>query len=465
VTRAERILLELIRRAGSTWNVRTLCFDKQIEFIEHEARFKTACCGGRAGKTVADAVYLIDSARKKPRSVSLYLTLSRNNAKKLIWPELLRLNREQMLGAEPNEADLSLKLANDSFVYASGAGNAHEIEKFRGLPLGLCVIDEVQSFKPYVRELIDDVVSKRLFDYNGTLALTGTPGPVPTGYFYDACQNAGYAHFHWTMFDNPWIERKSGKPPQQLMLEEMARKGVTEDDPSIQREVYGRWVTDSSALVFKYDAKRNHFETCDPPCDQFVIGVDLGYDDADAIAVIGWHQKSPKAYLVEEYVRAKQGITELMEQINRLIQRFNPLKVVVDTGGLGKKIAEEIRRRYAVPMEAAEKTRKFEYVELLNDAMRTERFYANRNGRFAFDCGMVEWDRECANPKIKDGYHSDITDAVLYGFREALHWLHEPEVPKPRPNTPAWFDEEAKRLENAAVERLARQQTDEALGW
>ena len=39
--------------------------------------------------------------------------------------------------------------------------------------------------------------------------------------------------------------------------------------------------------------------------------------------------------------------------------------LVVDTGGLGKKITEEISKRHQIPMQAAEKIRKVEYIELM----------------------------------------------------------------------------------------------------
>lgn len=460
------------RQNKGRW-LKELCFDKQLEFITDTHRWKTACCGGRAGKTVADAAYLINAANSKPRSVALYLTLSRNNAKKLVWPELLNINSTYKLGGIPNESDLSLKMQNGSFIYASGASHAKEIEKFRGLPLVLCIIDEIQSFPSYVQRLIDDVVSKRLFDFNGTLALTGTPGPTPAGYFYDTCQNIQYKHFHWTMFDNPWIQIKSGKTPQLLLDEEMQRKGVTLDDPSIQREVFGKWTLDTNALVFRYDLNKNHYEELPqfPKPWSHIIGVDLGYDDADAIAVIGWNEASPATYLVAEEIQQKQGITELALKIESLIARYNPIRIVMDTGGLGKKIAEEIRTRYAIPIMAAEKVRKFEFIELLNDAMRTSRFYANRKSRFAHDSQLIEWDRDpervSETPKIRDSYHSDICDAVLYAFRECLHWLHEPEPARIEPATPEWYAREVQRMEDTALEMLrnSKQESEPDWGW
>ena len=102
--------------------------------------------------------------------------------------------------------------------------------------------------------------------------------------------------------------------------------GVEITHPKIQRECYGRWVVDTESLIFQYDATKNHFEQT-PTLDgkwEYVIGVDIGHDDADAIAVIGWHPKLKEAYLIEELVKAKQGITELADQLDKFIKTYDP---------------------------------------------------------------------------------------------------------------------------------------------
>jgi hypothetical protein len=402
----------LAARNKPKFAIETFCFDKQIDFIRDNAQFKTAVCSRRSGKTIACAADLLDTALKNKSVVCLYITLKRTNAKRIIWPELIKLNREYSLGGRVNESDLSIKFPNDSIIYCSGAKDRSEIENFRGLALKKVYIDEAQSFRPHIEELIDDVISKALFDHAGSLCLTGTPGMVPAGYFYKCATSTAWSHHAWTMFQNPFLEKKSGKPVLTLVQDDCTRMGVDLSHPKIQRECYGRWVVDQDSLVFKYDAAKNHYDVVDYRRDwEFVIGVDLGFDDADAIAVVGWHKNEKIAYLIREEVKNKQGITELSAQLEALIKEFDPLKVVMDTGGLGKKIAEEMRRRYTLPIVAAEKSRKFEFIELLNDAMRTGGFFAKKDSRFAQDSMLLEWDLDKTTPdkkKVADGYHSDI---------------------------------------------------------
>jgi hypothetical protein len=120
---------------------------------------------------------------------------------------------------------------------------------------------------------------------------------------------------------------------------------------------------------------------------------------------------------------------------------------VADMGGLGKKIAVELQERTGIPIEAAEKDQKLAHIELLNDALRTGRLYAQQDGRFAQDCLKVEWDRSNPEkPKISSRFHSDICDAVLYAFMKSQAWLHQPEKPKPATRgTVEWYEAQQKQ--------------------
>jgi hypothetical protein len=440
-------------------------FGPQLAFATDPAKFKTAVCSRRAGKTVGCGWALLDSAIKRPGSISMYLTLDRTDAKVILWEAIKELNVDYGLAGKPNETDLTLRLPNKSLVLLAGAGDEKKIKKRRGVPIGIVIIDEAQNFPESLKSLVDDVLVPALMDYDGCLWLTGTPSPVPVGYFHKAATGEGWAHHGWTAFENPWIERKSGKTAQAHLAAELKRRGVKDDDPSIQREWYGRWAYDPNALVFRFDPAKNVYSELPGGEWETVIGVDLGFDDADAIAVLAFAAGRSEAHLREESVLPKQTITQLAEKLTGLIKKYQPHSVVMDTGGLGKKIAEEIQARHKLPIRAAEKSRKFEYIELLNDAMRSGRFFVPRGSRFAQDAMLVEWDREkSTNDKlvVSDRFHSDICDAVLYAFRESLHWLHEPKPPAgPAVGSAAWAKEEEDRMEEYAIEQAERQAREE----
>lgn len=465
------VVRELETRSNA-FDIRNFCFPEQLAFIEDPARFKAADCSRRAGKTVGIAADLINTARAHPDMACLYITLSRLNAKRILWRDLLAINRQFNIGGRANETELTLTLPNRHIIYLSGAKDKGEIEKYRGFPLKKVYIDEAQSFRTHIEELVNDVLAKSLYDYNGSLSLTGTPPPIPVGFFHDCVHSPAWSRHSWTMMQNPHLKLKSGRDPMDLILEDCRRMGVSIDDPRIQRECFGKWTVDFSSLVFQYSWELNHYDVLPGPESakwSYVVGVDLGFDDADAIAVLGWSDKSPETYLVEESVKTKQGITELSQQLDDVIKRYNPMAVVMDTGGLGKKIAEEMRKRYALPIKAAEKSRKFEFIKLLNDAMRTRKLMAKKDSLFAQDAKLVEWDREKSKLNgdklvVSEAFHSDIADAVLYAYRESLHWLHVPEVTKPKTGSAEWLKmQEEAMWEN--VQKSLKNDADDPANW
>lgn len=429
---------------GRKFNITQYLFDKQLAFVQDPSPFKSAVCSRRSGKTISCAAHLIDVAIKNKEVTCLYITLSRNNAKKIIWRELKKINDKYELKGSLDETELSISFPNGSMIYLSGAKDKSEIEKFRGLSLKLCYIDECQSFRAYIQDLIDDIIAPALIDYAGTLCLIGTPGPIPTGYFHEcATVNINWTKHHWTFFDNPFIAEKAGISHQALLDRELKRRGVTINDPSIQREWFGKWILDSDSLLYKYNPKTSHFIELPNNKYNYVMGIDVGFKDADAICILAWSDDDPVTYLVEELITAKQGLTELVEQIEMFRKKYDVSKIVMDMGGLGLKMGEEMIRRHQIPVEPADKKRKMENIELLNDAMRSGKFKAKSASRFAQDSYLVEIDREKSKPDrivVSDRFHSDIIDAVLYAFKLSPAYTYQVPTKKLYPGSKEWAE-------------------------
>ncbi len=112
--------------------------------------------------------------------------------------------------------------------------------------------------------------------------------------------------------------------------------------------------------------------------------------------------------------------------------------MVIDEGGLGKKLAEEMRRQHRIPVHPADKARKQETVAFLNDALRRGLFKAKSASRFAQDSYQIQIDWDKTTPDrivIKKNPHSDIIDAVIYGFKESPAFSFQAPKPKPKHGT------------------------------
>jgi DNA-binding transcriptional regulator WhiA len=415
-----------------------------------------------SGKTESCAADLIFTCLESPNVNCAYITLTRVSAKRIIWSIIKRvINDYRIPILRYNNSDLSVEFKNGSVLYISGAKDASEIERFRGMSLKKIYIDECQSFRSYIKALIDDILVPSTWDVNGSICLIGTPGPVPAGFFYDCTHSPEWSNHKWNILDNPWILKKSGRTPEQLLLEERTRKGISESDPSYQREALGLWAKDDNALVFKFQKTLNIVQEL-PSNLTFVFGIDLGFNDADAIAVLGFDYKHDCVYLVEEFIQAKQTISDLVTIIKRLDEKYSPVKMVIDAGALGKKIAEEIKQRHAIPVEAAEKTRKLEFIELFNDDLRTGKFKALSGTRFEEDCYLVQWNMDDPTKRVvSDTYHSDILDSALYAWKECKHYIPKSNITKPAPNTDAYMDQ----LEAKEAEEMELRQQGHDLDW
>jgi PBSX family phage terminase large subunit len=452
-TNTKAILKELKRRVSVAqvasskpqFNLANYFFPKQFNFFRGtNKRFKVAVCSRRAGKTIGIIGDALDLCLTVPKSNVLYITLTRENCVEIIWPDFLNVIEEFEIPCKINHQRLSITFPNGSKFSCAGAKDKREVGKFRGRKLSRIYIDEAQNFPSYIQDMIEADLIPTLRDLKGSMLVTGTPGPLKRGFFFGISNNGKWESHTWTAFENPHMhDLANGKNLEETLEEERRIRSIDKNDPTYIRETYGIWAEDRESLVFKFEKSRNCIDT---PPDKltYIFGIDLGYNDADAIAVVGYSHVTGKVYLVEEVVERKQGITELVAQIERLKAKYAPVRMVMDSGGLGKKIQEEIKKRYAIPVEAADKNRKFEYIEMLNDDLRTGKLQAKPNSLFEDDCYLVQWDRDVEDPtkiRISKAYHSDICDAVLYAWRECNHYFKQTPDFKHPINSNEYMDE------------------------
>jgi len=375
-------------------------------------------------------------------SESFFIKKKRDGQKKGKEVNFFRLERVEILKPESTTTN------QGSYFYDIGV-SGHPSFSVNG-----ALVHNCQRFGNYLESLIDDVLIPGCIDKKGAIRLIGTPPRVPVGYFHD-CAKLPHNH-HWTIFDNPWVPDAQGE-----LDRELKRRGVSIDDPTIQREFFGRFTVDDDCLVLHYNKSLNDY--IDLPTDTYnhIMGIDLGFKDADAICILGHSANSPVTYIVDELVTTKQGLTELFSQVEFLRNKYNCYKLVIDTGGLGLKIAEEMRRRWRIPVHAADKKRKYENLEILNDALRTSRFRAKTTSRFANDSMLLEWDMDKLKPDrrvISERFHSDIIDAALYAFKESPAFTYITPKPQPKYGSAEWSQEETSKMYEQALKHYQEQE-------
>lgn len=433
---------------------RELSFPAQEKFVNDTSQFIAACCTRRAGKTSGLGLRFIRTMQKYPGSMSRYIALTRDSARDIMWPVLQDLNDRLSLGAEFTDHNLTMTLPNQATLKLFGADMKNFIRRLKGAKSPAVAIDEAQEFGEHLGSLIDDVLTPTIADYSGSwLALTGTPGPIPRGVFFDITENkqSDYSLHKWSLYDNPYLPNA-----RTFVAALKKRKQWDENNPTYLREYCGRWVLDLDSLLIRYEASKSDYGQV--PNDKhwnYILGVDIGHRDADALAVVCWSESTPNIYLLEELITSQQDITELSNQIEAMMKKYDISKIVMDEGALGKKIGEEIRRRKQLPITPADKARKMENVAFLNDYLRLGKFKAKKDSRFAQDSYQVQIDYEKTTPDkliVKKGFHSDIIDAVLYAFKESPAFTYQKPVDKPKWGEKKWYEQEVTEMEERAEE-------------
>jgi len=367
---------------------------------------------------------MIQVALRNPYAICQYITMTRKDAEEIIWQDCLRFLDEQKINYNANNTKLTITFDNNSQIRLNGCSDKSEVSNFRGKKYKLVIIDEAQRFPPYIRELINDSIEPALRDLNGELIIIGTPNPLRHGVFYEAYHNLndfqGFESYHWTMYDNKFLESQSGISTESYIEKLLKDRGWDRDHPTFRREFLGEWVLDLDCLVYKVSNERNIYEKIPHRHEDldYFFGVDYGMRDSDAIAVLAHNNYDPCIYLVEEYKISGASISPVAERLSDWYSKYSPISIVADTGGLGLKITEEITARYGLPIIAANKTEKLGNIEMFNADIIAGRFKCKKDSEWLEEAQNLTWDLTKAKPQEASAAENHVCDAVLYAWRE-----------------------------------------------
>lgn len=477
--------------------LRARLFGEQLAVLDDPYRFRSVLCARRAGKSYTAAALLVDTCLAKADSSTVYITLTRGSAKRILWAHLHRLSDQLGLGITWNNSELLGIFPNGSRVQLCGAETAADIEKFRGVPFHLAIIDECKSFATHLLdELIEDVLTPCLADTDGHLVLMGTPGAILTGTFYEAtgpeahlvtekdgerqCNgrpyklrddpryadvSIGWSFHSWELVDNV----KNPKAWANALLQKK-RSGWADNDPIWLREWLGRWVSDNGAFVLRYDQHKNAYtpnpewsETngLDPDHEwQYVLGMDLGYDDDFDIEIFAWAETHPDMFHVEGFNAPRLEVKDIAIKVSELQAKYGEFAAMVgDRGGLGKMILATLDGQYGIHIEAADKQEKRDYIELLNSDLVSQRLWVLAGSNLEQQALTAQWDE--TGKRVDDSTPDHAIDASLYIWRYCYHHFARHRQVQLAEGSPEYFRAQMlAEMEKFADERKRRKDQD-----
>lgn len=450
------------------FDLKSVCFDKQYEFISHPHKLKALFCTRRAAKSYTGGLYLVKEALENEAVNCLYIGLTRLSGKGILWKDVLKdINKKNELGMSFNNTELDAYLPNGSMISIRGADdNEDEMEKLLGKKYRLVVIDEAASFTIDLRRLIYGILKPATVDQGGTICLLGTSGNLTTGLFFDITtgKEAGWKLFKWTAHNNPHVARQWQEELDDIRL----TRPLFMETPLFKQWYLNEWVIDNEKLVYRFNYIRNEFNHLpnESTAYQYVLGVDLGYDpDPSAFVVVAFHGHSPVLYVLTCFRQTEMDVTDVANKIKWYKAQYPIDRVVID--GANKQAVMEIQKRHEIGLTTADKTGKVDFIQIMNAEMIQERIkLSNETQELKDEYMRLIWDDKSLKKQEHPNCANHLCDAALYAWRFCYQFLSK------RPAAPIdlrdknQYIQHTKRLMDESIERqiekdIAREKGDD----
>lgn len=438
----------------------------QLEFwkdiFERNQKLVAGICTRQAGKTFVCKYILAEAVMRNPwvdrnraQPTVQYIAQTAGRAEDLMYRPFKALCKEIGLEGRWNDHELRFEAVNGCLVRFGGSSNKDELEKYRGDAYRIVIIDESATFGPKMENLIIEIIQPALMAYHAPLVMIGTPGQAQAGYFWTIYNGReGWSVHRWSYMDNIHFSEEVRTIKH---VEKMT--GLPWTDPKVQREYAGKWVADTSSLVYHFDPVKNSYDGTLPSGHdwQYLLGMDLGFHDPTAFVVGAFARTHPELFVVKAESFPHMLPSEIAQHVLALLGQYGRFaRIVCDTGGsMARSNVEEWNARYGFGMIGAEKPRKFDFIEMANSELALGRIKLHNHHAAPLVTEMKELVWEAPDPeyartdykrKEHAGFPNHNCDAFLYMFKESRHWRSKSPEPEPVPGTVEYL----MKLENEA---------------
>lgn len=409
---------------------------KQLNATRGVQRFRAWLAGRRSGKSYAAAVWLLGGQKGQ---ISVYCARTLKSAKGIMIQVFRELNSKYNLGLDIRASTGTITEPNGHVIQLFGIRDQGAADLMRGLSkLRRVFIDEAGAFTDdLLKYSIESILQPMLLDLKGDMCVSGTPGVIPKGYFYDITGNPGlekpvvgrWKTYHWDYRDNPHVAR------EEVIAEAMSANGMTPEHATFKREYGAIWCEDLDAIIYRYkclyDSQGKPLLQPVPPSGLTVMTIDFGVKDHTAWAVGRQpYDKRPHVWVLSAYSAPDLLLPAIAAKTRELRQRFNVNKIYSDEGGLGLALANNLRDQYKIPIEPVYKPHKRAKIDVVRGRLDAETLHLCEEARGVLEEWLTLcWDekREDHHPRMLD----DLSDVICY-----LCWAPEfaaYEMPKAPP--------------------------------
>lgn len=392
----------------------------------------------RMARRVGKTHYLVRKSAAKSalgsrESMNPYILPTHKSCRLVAWPLAKRIVLRHFPEAVVNETLTTIALPVGGTMVFGGCETMADVGRWYGMAFEAAVVDERGNFPDQVLiELDDEALEPSLMDFGGDFAGSGNPGRVLQGRWYqqskDGVRDDPTPLYIGDARDNPFLKQSAAAYFEAVKK----RHGWTDESPTFRRQYLGEWVEDAEGLVFPLTAanfldalptRSRAGGVLPPELWRYVIGVDVGYVDSTAIAVMAAHPMDNREFVVSTEKHSQWIIDQLGHRLRELRRQYPNAPIVLDTGGMGKVHAVELTRKWGLGVIAAEKRDKESAVRVMRDDIRSARLIVldgERNDALRGECAVVGWDEDKRHPE--EGLPDDAIHATMYAHRFQKHY-------------------------------------------
>lgn len=423
--------------APDPWQERLLCWTGDKLLLN---------CARQSGKSQFTAILAAYRAITKPGSLVLLVSPSQRQSGELfakVKDVFAALPRRPKL-LEDNKTSLTLQ--NRSRIVSL----PDSPDTIRGYSsVDLIVLDEAA----FASDELLIAIRPMLMISRGRLVMMSTP-KGKRGAFYDAwVHGEGYERIKVTVYENPRQDLAKVEDEKSELL----KRGLAD---MFRQEYLCEFVDAAAGRVYgKYDPERSLIDALPEGRWHYVLGLDFGIVDANGLSVLAWRAHDPTVYVVRSY-RFTGTPTEMAREVQSLVTTYAFERIVGDEGGMGKAFAEEMRRRFSIPVQPADKANKNGAIAILNGELADGRVKVLRSGTEQLQDEWLKLPWAEGGQKEASDFDNHASDATLYAHRACPNYHERAKELPPPPGTEEWTRAEEQRLERAAVERVLRDESE-----
>jgi phage terminase large subunit len=280
----------------------------QKQIANSPARFRTAICGRRFGKSYL-AMRELAKFASKPNQRIFYVAPSYRMAKQIIWDKLKYKLMDMNWVEKVNESDLTIHLINGSKISLRGADN---FDSLRGVGLDFLVMDE---FAMIDEKAWTEVLRATLSDTGGHALFISTPMGMGN-WAYELYQNQHKDPEHWASFSFTSLD--GGRIPAEEI--EQARRDL--DERTFRQEYMATFEEAGGRIYYAFDRNHNVRECEVADRSMIFVGMDFNIDPMSAVISVRY---GDTLHIIDEIKIFSSNTQEMVDEIK---QRYPKSKVM-----------------------------------------------------------------------------------------------------------------------------------------